>query len=100
RLTCNVELYRAEIGRSFTRCVSISLLVPQSQLSKTRRTRRLVFGCDLIAEDEAFGKIKPFDRKTGNLKVVIDTPKGSRNKYAFDFDVGGTGSKACCRKAP
>jgi hypothetical protein len=34
-------------------------------------------------------KLKPFDRRTGNLKVVIDTPKRSRNKYAFDFDVGG-----------
>ena len=33
-------------------------------------------------------KLKPFDRKTGNLNAVIDTPKGSRNKYAFDFDVG------------
>jgi inorganic pyrophosphatase len=32
-------------------------------------------------------KLKPFDRKSGNLNVVIDTPKGSRNKYAFDFKV-------------
>src|SRR5215467_15062583 len=32
-------------------------------------------------------KLKPFDRKSGNLNVVIDTPKGSRNKYAFDFDI-------------
>ena len=30
-------------------------------------------------------RLKPFDRK-GNLNVVIDTPKGCRNKYAFDFD--------------
>lgn len=34
-------------------------------------------------------KLEPFDKKTGNLNLVIDTPKGSRNKYAFDFDVGG-----------
>ena len=34
-------------------------------------------------------KLKPFDRKTGKLNVVIDTPKGCRNKYAFDFDVNG-----------
>lgn len=32
-------------------------------------------------------KLKPFDRKSGNLNVVIETPKGSRNKYAFDFDL-------------
>ena len=31
-------------------------------------------------------KLKPFDRKSGNLNV-IDTPKGSRNKYAFDFKI-------------
>ena len=30
--------------------------------------------------------LPPFDRKSGNLNVVIDTPKGSRNKFAFDFD--------------
>jgi inorganic pyrophosphatase len=32
-------------------------------------------------------KLKPFDRKSGNLNVVIETPKGCRNKYAFDFDL-------------
>ena len=31
-------------------------------------------------------RLPPFDRKSGNLNVVIDTPKGSRNKFAFDFD--------------
>src|ERR1044072_3297834 len=34
-------------------------------------------------------KLRPFDKKTGNLNVVIDTPKGCRNKYAFDFDIKG-----------
>jgi inorganic pyrophosphatase len=34
-------------------------------------------------------RLKPFDRKSGNLNVVIDTPKGCRNKYAFDFDIKG-----------
>ena len=32
-------------------------------------------------------KLKPFDRKSGDLNVVIDTPKGCRNKYAFDFEI-------------
>ena len=32
-------------------------------------------------------KLKPFDRKSGNLNVLIDTPKGCRNKYAFDFEI-------------
>jgi inorganic pyrophosphatase len=32
-------------------------------------------------------KLKPFDRDSDNLNVVIETPKGCRNKYAFDFDL-------------
>jgi inorganic pyrophosphatase len=39
-------------------------------------------------------KLKPFDRKSGNLNVVIDTPKGSRNKYAFDFQIDAYKLKA------
>jgi len=34
-------------------------------------------------------KLKPFDSNTGHLNVVIDTPKGCRNKYAFDFKLNG-----------
>ncbi|HMJ05470.1 MAG TPA: inorganic diphosphatase [Chthoniobacterales bacterium] len=39
-------------------------------------------------------KLTPFHRKTGDLHVVIDTPKGSRNKFAWDekrelFQLGG-----------
>jgi inorganic pyrophosphatase len=34
-------------------------------------------------------KLSPFDRKSGNLNVIIDTPKGCRNKYAFDFIING-----------
>ncbi len=26
----------------------------------------------------------PFDRETGDLRVVVETPKGSRNKYDYD----------------
>jgi inorganic pyrophosphatase len=31
--------------------------------------------------------LAPFDRESGNLNVVIETPKGCRNKYGFDFDL-------------
>jgi inorganic pyrophosphatase len=32
-----------------------------------------------------FSQLKPLDAKDeGMIKVVIETPKGSRNKYAFD----------------
>jgi inorganic pyrophosphatase len=34
-------------------------------------------------------KLSPFDRKSGNLNVIIDTPKGCRNKYSFDFKING-----------
>jgi inorganic pyrophosphatase len=31
--------------------------------------------------------LTPFDRESGNLNVIIETPKGCRNKYAFDIDL-------------
>lgn len=34
-----------------------------------------------------FSKLSPFDSETGDLHVVIDTPKGSRNKFAWDEDL-------------
>jgi inorganic pyrophosphatase len=33
-------------------------------------------------------KISPFDEKSEELNVIIDTPKGSRNKYKFDEEIG------------
>lgn len=32
--------------------------------------------------------LEPFDEETEILNVIIDTPKGCRNKYAFDFEAG------------
>ncbi len=39
-------------------------------------------------------KLPPFDTDTGEINVVIETPKGSRNKFAWDkkrelFELGG-----------
>lgn len=28
--------------------------------------------------------LPPFDRKSGELNVIIETPRGSRNKYSYD----------------
>lgn len=36
----------------------------------------------------SFDKLKPFDEKSGDLNVIIETPKGSRNKYAYDEKLG------------
>jgi inorganic pyrophosphatase len=32
--------------------------------------------------------LAPFDERSGALQVIIETPKGSRNKYAFDESNG------------
>lgn len=40
------------------------------------------------SSNNPFEKLKPFDEETGELNVVIETPKGSRNKYAFDENLG------------
>lgn len=31
-----------------------------------------------------YARLHPFDRESGALNVIIDTPKGSRNKFAWD----------------
>jgi inorganic pyrophosphatase len=33
-------------------------------------------------------KLKPIDKKDGLLQVIIETPAGSRNKFAYDPDQG------------
>lgn len=43
---------------------------------------------------DLFKKLQPFDRKSGNLNVIIETPKGCRNKYAFDSKLGSYKLKA------
>lgn len=42
----------------------------------------------------SLSKLPPFDRETGDLNVIIETPKGSRNKFNWDeerelFKLGG-----------
>jgi inorganic pyrophosphatase len=34
------------------------------------------------------GTLPAFDEKTGDLNVIIETPKGSRNKFAYDEKTG------------
>lgn len=35
-----------------------------------------------------YDRISPFDEESGDLNVVIETPKGSRNKYTYDEENG------------
>ena len=38
--------------------------------------------------NDAYEKTSAFDDETGDLHVIIDTPKNSRNKYKFDEKLG------------
>jgi len=35
------------------------------------------------ARHKILSEIEPFDDKSGDLRIVIETPKGSRNKYSY-----------------
>ncbi len=35
-----------------------------------------------------YSKLKPFTEESGDLNVVIETPKGNRNKFNFDEETG------------
>jgi inorganic pyrophosphatase len=38
------------------------------------------------ARHKILSEIAPFDEKSDDLRIVIETPKGSRNKYSYDPD--------------
>src|SRR5215472_2372334 len=38
------------------------------------------------ARHTILSEITPFDDESGDLRIVIETPKGSRNKYSYDPD--------------
>ena len=37
---------------------------------------------------ENMNDLEPFDKDSGDVNAIIDTPKGSRNKYKFDEKIG------------
>jgi inorganic pyrophosphatase len=39
-------------------------------------------------QPDRYEHVSPFDKETGDLNVIVETPKGSRNKYSFDEDLG------------
>lgn len=41
-----------------------------------------------MPKNSPFDKLTTFDKKSGELNVVIETPKGSRNKYSYDEKLG------------
>ena len=38
----------------------------------------------IIAKMSAVEKLSPFDQDSGDLNVIIETPRGCRNKYSYD----------------
>src|SRR5579883_2090656 len=38
----------------------------------------------MSAFSDASARIEPFDATSGHLNVIVDTPRGSRNKYKYD----------------
>src|SRR6476659_4407599 len=43
---------------------------------------------DNSSTHEPFANLKAFDGRSDQLNVVIETPKGSRNKYKYDPELG------------
>lgn len=39
-------------------------------------------------QQSVYERVNAFDDETGDLNAIIDTPKGSRNKYEFDEKLG------------
>src|SRR5690348_9497946 len=60
----------------------------RQHLKRSEKCSKVIrFAVRRIFNMKLLRKLKPFDRESRNLNVVIDTPKGSRNKYAFDFKI-------------
>ena len=38
----------------------------------------------MTARPKSLDRLNPYDKETGDLVVVVETPKGSRSKYAYD----------------
>ena len=43
-------------------------------------------------------QLKPLDKHDGILQVIVETPKGSRNKFAFDPHQRSSLSRKSCRQ--
>jgi len=42
----------------------------------------------MTARPKSLDRLNPYDKETGDLVVVVETPKGSRSKYAYDGKAG------------
>ena len=51
-----------------------------------------------MARHKLLLELEPYDKESGVLRIVIETPKGSRNKYDYDPDTDTFDWPKCCRK--
>src|ERR1051326_552881 len=62
-----------------------------TSFSPTTECRTLGRACGQCAKNamkKAIRKLPPFEPDEKLLNVIVETPKGSRNKYAFDEEIG------------
>src|SRR5262245_51169336 len=71
------------------------LWIPEADRSEQTTSRKL--DAEGLQFNDATGDLSvtvilsslpPWDAQSGLLNVVVDTPKGSRNKYKFDEELG------------
>lgn len=57
---------------------------------QTDKPKTQIENCKIMNKKSAtiYDKITPFDEETGDLNVIIETPKDCRNKYALDEKLG------------
>ena len=68
---------RATLRVAPSQTVAVETLRICARLSRQERIRKI--------QMNLLKRLPPFDAKSGNLNVVIDTPKGCRSKFGFDM---------------
>src|SRR4051812_10116760 len=55
---------------------------------KDRHVARRDFAPSVINQSRPLASLPPFDPESGALNIIIETPKGSQNKYAYEPSCG------------
>src|SRR4030095_7369150 len=62
------------------------LWIPLIHFGSEAAPRNLIGSCEFsTAQMNVLTRLPPFDSESGNLNVVIDTPKGCRSKFGYDM---------------
>ena len=41
-----------------------------------------------MTQNNSYLRLEPFDPETGDVRVIVETPKGSRSKFGYDEELG------------